>query len=76
MAESRTGPKFGHPTLFLFLAYFSFTSPFLLDLHDAFTTCSRGVVLRKLLVGLTGFAGPLHVPNLTLCSYFGSSVQI
>ena len=42
MAESRTGPKFGHPTLFLFLVYFSFTSPFLLDLHDAFTftTCS------------------------------------
>ena len=40
MAESRTGPKFGHPTLFLFLAYFSFTSPFLLDLHDVFTTCS------------------------------------
>ena len=39
MAESRTGPKFGHPTLFLFLAYFSFTSPFLLDLYDAFTTC-------------------------------------
>ena len=40
MAESRTGPKFGHPTLFLFLVYFSFTSLFLLDLHDAFTTCS------------------------------------
>ena len=40
MAESRTGLKFGHPTLFLFLVYFSFTSPFLLDLHDAFTTCS------------------------------------
>ena len=28
MAQSRTGPKFGHPTLFLFLVYFSFTSPF------------------------------------------------
>ena len=39
-------------------------------------TNTRGVVLRKLLVGLTGFAGPLNVPNLTLCSYFGSSVQI
>ena len=40
MAESRTGPKFGQPTLFLFLVYFSFTSPFLLDLHGAFLTCS------------------------------------
>ena len=40
MAESRTGPKFGQPTLFLFLVYFSFTSLILLDLHDAFTTCS------------------------------------
>ena len=26
---------------------------------------SRGVVLRKLLVGLTGFAVPKHVPHLT-----------
>ena len=36
---------------------------------------NRSVVLWKLLVGLTGFTGPLHVPHLTLCSDFGSSVQ-
>ena len=35
----------------------------------------RGIVLRKLLVGLTGFTWPLHVPNLTLCLDLRSSVK-
>ena len=59
--------------------YAGFTGTYTAACHwqaHVWAAARRGVVLRIFLVGLTGFAGPLHVPHLTLCSYFGSSVQI